>query len=531
MIEEGLTERSTTGVSEPQAIYQRCLEIVLVFMVFMIIGGELVPHNNEAHYLSRLKHYWNPTWCQGDLFLASQEAHLVFVLVFGWVTKWLSLTATAWLGRILCWGLLAWAWQRLSWRITATPFAAVLSAALFVSFIYLMHLAGEWVVGGVEAKGFAYFFVLLALAALVDGKWNQTWCWLGAATAFHAIVGGWSGVICLGIWFWDGRRETRFIAMLPGLAVAAVLGLVGVIPALVLTSGETPDTVAEANRIYVFERLPHHLALLRLPTDEISLRVVRHAGLLLGLFVLGYTEKSIDSANASRMRTLRLFAWGAVSLAVCGFVIELALWNDPLRAAAILKYYWFRLTDFAAAMAAALQLTSLACTGIKRGKGWGLALLLVGLAISGWQLADVAKKRFEVGRPPAEKKLRNYEDWLDVCKWIEQNTPSEALFLTPRLAHSFKWHTGRPELVTRKDIPQSASDVVEWFQRMRDVHYYQKDDEWRAFKSLGHAGTSHIEQLSEKHPFDYVLTDNRRRLGFPIVYRNDTYVLYDVRRD
>ena len=30
-------------------------------------------------------------------------------------------------------------------------------------------------------------FVLLALAALIDGKWNQTWCWLGAATAFHAL--------------------------------------------------------------------------------------------------------------------------------------------------------------------------------------------------------------------------------------------------------------------------------------------------------------------------------------------------------
>ena len=40
---------------------------------------------------------------------------------------------------------------------------------------------------------------------------------------------------------------------------------------------------------------------------------------------------------------------------------------------------------------------------------------------------------------------------------IRPNTPPDAPFITPRLNVSFKWRTGRPEVVNRKDIPQDAA--------------------------------------------------------------------------
>ena len=48
----------------------------------------------------------------------------------------------------------------------------MLSAALFLVLNDRMHMAGEWVIGGVEAKGFAYVLVFVGLERLVRGRWN-----------------------------------------------------------------------------------------------------------------------------------------------------------------------------------------------------------------------------------------------------------------------------------------------------------------------------------------------------------------------
>ena len=64
------------------------------------------------------------------------------------------------------------------------------------------------------------------------------------------------------------------LSMLPGLVVGGLLALLGLVPALALTWNESPEIVAEANRIYVFERLPHHLALLTMPPEDIAIRLI-----------------------------------------------------------------------------------------------------------------------------------------------------------------------------------------------------------------------------------------------------------------
>src|SRR5262245_10551986 len=92
-------------------------EILLILMVFFAVGGDPARHVNEAHYLSWLKHFWNPTWCASDFFLSTPESHVTFAWTLGWVTRWLPLSASAWIGRCVAWFAIAWAWRRLSWRV------------------------------------------------------------------------------------------------------------------------------------------------------------------------------------------------------------------------------------------------------------------------------------------------------------------------------------------------------------------------------------------------------------------------------
>ena len=106
----------------------------------------------------------------------------------------------------MTWLLLAITWRRLSWTLLPQWGAAVVSAALFVALNENFHMAGEWVVGGFEAKGFAYAFVFAGLAELVRGRWNATWILLGTASAFHVLVGGWT-VVAVGIcWLVSGAH-------------------------------------------------------------------------------------------------------------------------------------------------------------------------------------------------------------------------------------------------------------------------------------------------------------------------------------
>ncbi len=155
-------------------------EISLIFAVFFIHAGWPVPEVNETHYLAKAKHYWNPDWCARDFFLTSADAHQVFYWTCGWITRWLSLPAAAWVGRIVTWALLAWAWRRLSVAIVPTFLYSVLSAALFVAATSRLHMAGEWIIGGFEAKGLAYVFVLLGLEAVARNRWSWVWPLLGA---------------------------------------------------------------------------------------------------------------------------------------------------------------------------------------------------------------------------------------------------------------------------------------------------------------------------------------------------------------
>ena len=93
------------------------MEIVLICGLFFLFAGSPPPGVNEAHYLAKAKHFWDPHWCGRDLFLDSSNAHPVFFWLVGWITLICSLPTTAWVGRAVTWLLLAIGWQRLSWAV------------------------------------------------------------------------------------------------------------------------------------------------------------------------------------------------------------------------------------------------------------------------------------------------------------------------------------------------------------------------------------------------------------------------------
>ena len=170
-------------------------QLVLATAVFAVFAAfaawrSPVPGVNEPHYLCKAKHFSDPSWCARDFFLSSADAHWVFYAIIGPLTRVLSLEQTAWVGRIAVWCGLAFGWIRLAGRLLPGKFTPVWSAAIFLAIQSTVTFSGEWLVGGVEAKCFAYAALLLAIAAACNHSWMQAAVALGIAISLHPVVGG-----------------------------------------------------------------------------------------------------------------------------------------------------------------------------------------------------------------------------------------------------------------------------------------------------------------------------------------------------
>ncbi|HEX6960782.1 MAG TPA: DUF6798 domain-containing protein [Lacipirellula sp.] len=504
--------------------WRRAFEGALIFLIFFIVGGAPAPHVNEAHYLTKAKHYWDASYAPGDLFLDSADPHLVFYWTFGWLTRMVSLPATAWIGRVAAWALLAFAWQRLSHAVTPAAWAAALSAALWVMLIELANFAGEWVVGGVEAKCFAYGLVLLGLAAIAHGNWKTPWIWFGAAAAFHVLVGAWAVLGATFVWLTEKpAARARFASMLPFLVLGGCLSLPGLLPALALERGVDPNVKAEAARIYVFDRLPHHLAPLSLPAAELRMRAVRFGLLIAGFVGLWRViARTHGSAGASPSQLNRILRFAAFALAcnVVGLLIEASLADHPLTAAKILRYYWFRQADVAVSMATALAATYLVVSLLRQVTWRSVAAAAIPIVASGWFLGSIALDRLNDPRPPALARTVRYRDWQDACRWIAENTPSDAVFLIPRSGYTFKWYASRADVANYKDVPQDAASVVEWRQRLMEVFPTVEgvDGEPTTLSLPDLLGADRVRELAKEYGATHVMARAYPPLDLPVVY-------------
>ncbi len=493
-------------------------EIVLIFAVFFVQGAVPVPDVNEPYYLGKAIHFWNPDWVQGDFFLDSADTHSVFYFTFGWLSLLLPPAVLARTGRLLTWGLLAWAWRRLSTAVVPRPWCSVLSAALMVCLVEHFNMAGEWIVGGVEAKGFSYVLVLLGVEAIVRDRWNRAWLFLGAATAFHVIVGGWS-VVAAGIaWLVLGKDRPALRSMAPALFGGLVLALPGLIPSLLLNLGTDAETIRSANQVYVYERLAHHLSITQMPG-----RYIFRFVLLLAIWIVLCLRTPEDKT----LCRLQAFVTGSLAIMLLGIAITpLACFDRPL-CASLLRFYWFRLSDVAVPLGVAIGTVSfIQHLGWKRRVFWSAVAIVVASVHVGVHAVERA-----IPTPPRADRLPDYVAWRQACDWVASSVeiPPDARFITPRMAQTFKWYAGRPEVGNWKEIPQDAITMVQWWRRMCDMHSTGSEVPWQRWHvSLAELGAMRLRQLGAEYDADYVITFARPRLPLKAVYENRTYIIYQI---
>lgn len=503
--------------------WRAAVEVALIFLVFFIEGAWPVPDVNEPYYLGKAIHYWNPAWVEGDFFLETADTHRVFNLAFGWLSLALSPPALAWTGRAITWGLLAWAWRRLSVAVVPRPWFAVLTAALFAAGVDRLHMAGEWVIGGVEAKGFAYVFVLLAAESRVRSQWRRVWIWVGLASLFHVLVGGWTGVAMGFAWLIAGKDRPTLRSMAPALAAGIAISLPALVPALRLDAGVTPKVAGYAHEIY-FMRIGHHLDLLQFPPAFVARFAVQSlvfAGLAWWLAALKWRPE---------LKGLRDFVTGSLAIAGLGALINLAApWNRA-GAAHLLRFYWYRLSDAMVPLGAALLAAALIDRLLASRARSAKCVLTFAIVLAGLHVGHYAAIR-PIPVEPRSHPGPGYMSWRMACDWIAHSgrIPEGAVFITPRYSATFKWYARRAEVANWKEIPQDAASIVQWWARLRDLHGDPTDPSaWR--DSLGELDEGQLRALGEKYGADYLITEANPPLKkLKWVYKNQGYRIYRLK--
>lgn len=550
-----------------------------------------VPAVNEPQYLGKAKHFWDPAWCPGDFFLDSSNPHLVFYAAVGWLTRFLSLEATAWVARVVGYALLATGWTMLARRVAGSRWAAVPSAALFLLFASLGSfrgstnpvlaalssfgsLSGEWLVGGIEGKVLAYAFLFAAIALRLDDRRSAAAACLGAAVSFHPVVGAW-GLLCglaaelisrpnwgraganVSTHFTSPEKHGRNFArrrLLPA-ALVFVTALPGLVPAALTLGGSTSREAARATFMQVFIRLRHHLDPTHFPPERYFGYAIFIAGYLVlrrvlsspsgeGSEVKGHcgtpiaeaAPRSPDSPNrlvrheaSDHLRNDRwftAFVLAAVVVALPGVAVGWHgedPWTTPLRdlRGTLLKFYPFRLADVFVPLALSLAVVR---GLVKQGRG----LQPAGRSLVAASLLSLAAFTLALAIPspdrnPSRMSSGRLADWIDAARWVRENTPPDALIVSPSRQWGFRWFAGRAVYVDYKDAPQDTPGLLEWERRLEVLkHWLESPD--------GRYSAADLRRLGDLTDGIFFVTDISSRGFDPTpLYDNGTYRVYALR--
>ncbi|MDA1014995.1 MAG: hypothetical protein O3A00_11165 [Planctomycetota bacterium] len=509
-----------------------------------------VPSVNEPHYLTKARHVWDASWCAGDFFLESSNPHLVFYRTIGGLTSILPFEEAAWCGRVLCQGILAGGWCVLMWAILPARWSPLWSAWVFMAMAVTGNFSGEWLLGGAESKVPAYGFGFMALAALIRSKPISAGITGGLCVSFHPVVGLWLGLcaICGLAWQQLGRvlRRNRSAAdsiartsmvkhWLMGAVMCVALAAPGMIPAveIIRDSEATADDVISADHIQVFHRLGHHLNPMRFKRTA----YLGYALLFVTWLVIrrwSFANDKDDGTKASDAGRSAESIWTAcvvtsVLVALAGVWIGYREAEEPptdldvIRAEALktkyLKLYPFRVADVLLPMAASISLVGIA---------WRAALTTGRPAQAARQLSLATLALFAyallthgVDRNPSRMKPERLANWLEVCRWIHDDSPPDALVYIPSGSFAFKWHAHRPEVFSMKDCPQDTAGILEWYSRWHALTTWEIEAEADEIFTQ-----TELDQLASDYGVRLLITRRGKSFEPQPLFKNSSYAVF-----
>ena len=131
----------------------------------------------------------------------------------------------------------------------------------------------------------------------------------------------------------------------------------------------------------------------------------------------------------------------------------------------------------------------------------------------------------------AKEMLERTADDLKMAEWVKKYTSKNEVFIVVPSSSFFYINYERPIFVSWKNAPQSADDMVEWYNRLKLLN---KGED---FQEIGQVLSSYYKLtekdikaiLNDYKEIVYFLTLKSVKLDFPLAYESSKHSLYIVR--
>jgi hypothetical protein len=516
--------------------------IILIFLCLRL----LLDNNmsglvwNEVDVLPLAKQFVAPDWIANDWYLNSETNYrALFQVIFGWLIVHLGFLPTSIIGRLICYTLVAWGIVLLGQKL-GLSLSYLLLATIAVTYQGSLQgaIAGEWFVGGLEAKAVAYGLILLAIALMLQRKYVLMTLLLGLATSFHVLVGGWALITTLG-WFCL-RPKSRLLKLgqkkwlLPLIYLIASGGAIPGSLKQLLTSA--PAGNISPAFIYVFLRLPHHLNPFAWH-PILWLRLIVYLVILTLCLVALKKNADLKGWKTEDQARFELAEFTLISLIPFVAGVAIAFFDHQ---GTWLQYYPFRFGDMmlplTTCLLSACYLETKFVTQKLKLHLWLATCLSCILFV---QSAFFTQQAIAVPAFPSEQQDVDPQ-WKLMSDWIRDHTAEDAIIIShPWKLANFTWMTERATIAKLKLFPQTKGAIVEYYERLNDLSggavakiYFgdEKLDQRKTVKAIS-AGfsslnTAQVQELMTKYQSNYFLTDNSHHLDLPIVHTQAAYILY-----
>ena len=495
--------------------------------------------DNEAGKLIEARRILQPAFLGHDWLQAGSSEDVLYrafsslIAPLWWVFKDAILVALA--GRLLIWALLLYALLRLARALEIQGYALAIGLAIWLLRAQSQG-AGEWIFGGIEGKGVAYALLFLAMEAALRKRVLASALYCGLAIWFHVLVGGW-GAMALGGALLLCHRDYGWRCPLQFGAITGAFLLPLVVEYVRNTGmGESGGSSAEANRLIVLFRNPHHLdpwffhgkyefallcflaavtsyALFRLVSRSKAALISCFLGLLLLQFGAGLAARRMEAFWFLKNYPFRV-ADVLVALLFWMTVPMLAVWISEWISKQVIFSRWparFLVLAWSALLAAS-------------------AMVVVVKSL------PLAEQNFAVFAGSWSRWLRHDESpWREATQWIRLRTPASAVIIAPPWEGAFWIEAERAELVNFKRAPHSRA-ILEWQRRMIDLNggpfhsrgFGALDELQEHYPQLDAAK---VEALGRSYGADYFLTMRPlSEMAGGLVYQNGSYFLYQLKR-
>jgi len=492
------------------------IQTTLIFVILFLIFFKVDISYNEMDVIPYGRSLYNSNWLSNDWYLNLKIPYrFLFSYPIGFFSDSFGFIKTIYIGRVISYIFIAISLNNLINTVnTSKSFIYyLLSVTIFFYFFRSGMGAGEWMVGGLDTKVFAYGFTLLSIAYFIKNDIKRWLLFSGLTISFHMLIGFYSLISFIPLILINRKYNRNSIKQLiklsPILIISGLVGFYGIFIQLI----NIADNISNLGwDIYVNIRIPHHSIPSYFPR-RIWLYITSFS--LINILILIKTK-------IIKPRLLSTYALSTVGISFIGLAIFLV--NES---SSLLRYYFFRFSDI---MLPLLTIISITYFVIEKANTYSIkakstiyySTLLV---TSIFYMLSMYKCYSDI-RINSDTELYD----LDMISWVKNNTDSRDGFIANPNSNMFYVNYERSIFVSWKHSPQNNNDIIEWYNRLKLLNIGND------FTTINEVTANYIDitetqVLSIQETYTnlrYVLVPKTKYLYFPVRHKSSTNTLYEI---